>query len=293
MADDTPNPEHPAGLPATPSEAPPPKPYRVRHDGWTVERQNKFIDVLGRTGCVRDAARMAGISWNSAYKFRERDANFDERWQSALRRAKTPLGEVAWKRAVEGEKQDVWYHGKVVGQRVKHANDVLRLLIQRDDNGAGRDAQGRFAPAGVDGNGAGADAKGVDGRVIEGKVYNRDDDPEVDGPTMINGRQVYPKWLTIEKPGPGEPRDTLDEKLKKISGRIGEIGTRHINVRTNQGITDEIIDLVQRFIEGGRVMLPERLKWLDADAFERAKAEFLAEYPGGVPEDRMEEFAKE
>ncbi len=42
---------------------------------------------------------MAGISWNSAYKFRQRDADFAERWQRALRRAKTPLGEVAWKRA--------------------------------------------------------------------------------------------------------------------------------------------------------------------------------------------------
>ncbi len=41
-----------------------------------------------------------------------------------------------------GEKQDVWYHGKVVGQRVKYANDLLRLLYQHDTNGAGRDAAG-------------------------------------------------------------------------------------------------------------------------------------------------------
>ncbi len=288
MADDNSNPDHPAGLPAPPSEAPPPKPYRVRHDGWTVERQNKFIESLGRTGCVRDAARMAGISWNSAYKFRERDADFDERWQRALRRAKTPLEEVAWKRAVEGEKQDVWYHGKVVGQRVKHANDVLRLLIQRDDNGAARDAQGRFAPAG----------SGAAGAVIEGQAHVRVDDVDVDEPTMIEGRKVYPKWLSTAPSSTGpsdpeQPRDTLEEKLKKISDRIGEMGSRNINLRTNQGMTDEVVEAVQRFVEGGRVMLPAKLKWLSAERFEKAKAEFLAEHPGGVPEDRKAEFNRD
>lgn len=216
MADDTPHPENPAGLPATPAEAPPQKPYRVRHDGWTVERQNKFIDVLGRTGCVRDAARMAGISWNSAYKFRERDADFDERWQSALRRAKTPLGEVAWKRAVEGEKQDVWYHGKVVGQRVKHANDVLRLLIQRDDNGAGRDAQGRFAPAQktVDGGEIEAQSQAEADADTAGHIY----DANIDAPKLINGRKAYPQWLATPDPAPGPSKDRLEEKLKAISG---------------------------------------------------------------------------
>lgn len=293
MSDDTPNPETPAGLPAAPSDTPPPptdpqKPYRVRHDGWTVQRQNDFIEALGRTGCVRDAARVAGISWNSAYKFRERDADFAERWESALRRAKTPLGEVAWKRAVEGEKQDVWYHGKVVGQRVKHANDVLRLLIQRDDNGAGRDAQGRFAPANRE-----VDGPGVDGGVIEGKAHIRVEDVDVDEPTMIDGRKVYPKWLSTAPTDPEQPRDTLEEKLQKISDRIGEIGSRSINVRTNQGITDEVIQVVQRFVDGGRVMLPAKLKWLNPEKFDKAKAEFLAEYPGGVPEDRKAEFNRD
>lgn len=266
MPDDKQNPDQPAGLPAPltpdPRNAAQPapyraksdqtksyqaKPYRERHDGWTVERQNAFIDVMGRTGCVRDACRVTGISSTSAYNHRQRDAEFDERWQRALRRAKTPLGEVAWKRAVEGEKQDVWYHGKIVGQRVKHANDVLRLLIQRDTNGAGRDAAGRFAPANI-------------------------------------GAGTVPEAL----PDPEQPRDTLDEKLKRISDRIGETGSRNINIRTGGGMTDEVITAINSFIAGGRIKLPESYKWLREEKFQKAKADFLAQYPGGVAQMERE-----
>lgn len=297
---DDPNPDDPnldeqAVLPAPltpdPAEARPPARYRERHDGWTVARQNQFIESLTRTGCVLDACRMAAISSTSAYNHRQRDPDFDERWGLALRRAKTPIGEVAWKRAVDGVEQEVWYHGKVVGKRTRHYSDVLRLLIQRDDNGAGRDAQGRFAPANVGAGGAGG--TGADDVIIDAHAKPHVEDIDVDEPTMVEGRKVYPKWLATPEPAPGPPKDRLEEKLKLISDRIGEIGSRSINVRTGQGITDEIIEVVQRFVDGGRVMLPAKLKWMDPEKFEKAKAEFLAEFPGGVPEDRKAEFNRD
>lgn len=240
-SDDTPP---PANLPVPAAKAAP-APYRVRHDGWTAERQNIFIESLAKTRCVRDASRMAGISWNSAYRHRKRCPAFRERWALALRRSETTIGEIAWKRAVEGVEEDVWYHGKVVGQRKKYANDVLRLLIQRDDNGAGRDAQGRFAPAN---GGAG----------------------------------------TVPEPEPEQPRDTLEQKLKKISARIGETGSRNINIRTGDGMTDEVIDAINRWVAGGRIKLPESYKWLREEKFQKAKADFLAQYPGGVAQMERE-----
>ncbi len=247
----------PANLPVPGEEAPPPpreKPYRVRHDGWTAERQNIFIESLAKTRCVRDASRMAGISWNSAYRHRKRSAAFAERWALALRRSETTIGEVTWSRAVEGVEEDVWYHGKVVGQRTKYANDLLRLLYQHDTNGASRDAQGRFAPAGT---GAG----------------------EVAGGTLV------PEWLALPAPEPGQPPFTLDQKLQKINARMNAMGNRNINLRTHQGMTDEVVAAVQRFVAGGRVMLPAQMKWLAPERFEVAKAEFLAAHPGGVAKD--------
>ncbi len=269
-SDDTPNPSH---LPVPAAEEPPPeRPYRVRHDGWTAERQNIFIESLAKTRCVRDASRMAGISWNSAYRHRKRSAAFAERWALALRRSETTIGEVTWSRAVEGVEEDVWYHGKVVGQRTKYANDLLRLLYQHDTNGAGRDAQGRFAPAGEEGR-TGADEGGDAG-------------PEIgEGSAPVAGGTLVPEWLALPAPEPGQPPFTLDQKLQKINARMNAMGNRNINLRTHQGMTDEVVAAVQRFVAGGRVMLPAQMKWLAPERFEVAKAEFLAAYPGGVAKD--------
>jgi len=45
---------------------------RVRHDGWTDERTSRFFDALAYTGCVRDAARVAGVSNAAAYRMKRR-----------------------------------------------------------------------------------------------------------------------------------------------------------------------------------------------------------------------------
>ena len=34
-----------------------PVPVRARADGWTLERQGRFIGYLAETGCVAEAAR--------------------------------------------------------------------------------------------------------------------------------------------------------------------------------------------------------------------------------------------
>ncbi|MEH6758257.1 MAG: hypothetical protein V7676_12230 [Parasphingorhabdus sp.] len=252
---------HTPNLPAPVSGGNSLHPYRVRYDGWTAERKNAFIDALTRTGCVRDACRVVGISSTSAYRYRRRDDGFCERWELALRRSQVTLGEVAWKRAVEGEEEDVWYHGKIVGKRKKYANDMLRLLINRDDNGAGRDEAGRFA------------AKMVADQVAA----------EEAGRVAKLGSLARP----LDDPGPGEPPDTLDDKLQKLHVRIVQGGSRSFNIRTNQGITDEIIDAVQRFVAGGRVMLPAKFQWKDDEELAQAKAEFLAEHPEGAPPERQ------
>ena len=34
--------------------------HRKRHDGWSAARVARFLETLAETGCVRDAARVAG-----------------------------------------------------------------------------------------------------------------------------------------------------------------------------------------------------------------------------------------
>ncbi len=275
-SDDTPS---PANLPVPADQPEPPetrreKPYRVRHDGWTAERQNIFIESLAKTRCVRDASRMAGISWNSAYRHRRRSKAFADRWDLALRRSETTIGEVTWQRAVEGVEEDVWYHGKVVGQRTKYANDLLRLLYQHDTNGAARDAQGRFAPAGEEAGGTDAGAGPEIAAEQEALPA-----PEDEGP--------------IPRPKGPITMDNLKEKFDAMAARSHEYGNRHINIKTGQGMTDEVVEGVQRFIARGRVELPKEFQWTRADDYDAKEAEFLALYPGGVPEGRKAEFNRE
>lgn len=66
---------------------------RVRGDGWTNARTKMFLGKLAQTGCVTDAARVAGISRNSAR--RGTRALCRGRWRSALGRRRRPPFQMA------------------------------------------------------------------------------------------------------------------------------------------------------------------------------------------------------
>ena len=59
---------------------------KIREDGWTAERQLRFLDMLSRTRSVTKAAAEAGMSRESAYRLRERreGALFAALWDEAL-----------------------------------------------------------------------------------------------------------------------------------------------------------------------------------------------------------------
>jgi len=60
---------------------------KTRRDGWTIERQLRFLDTLSRTRCVTRAAAAAGLSRKSAYRLRGRadGALFAALWDRAMR----------------------------------------------------------------------------------------------------------------------------------------------------------------------------------------------------------------
>lgn len=59
---------------------------RFRRDGWTPARQLAFLDALARTRSVTRAAAAAGMSRESAYRFRKRDPKglFAAAWDRIL-----------------------------------------------------------------------------------------------------------------------------------------------------------------------------------------------------------------
>lgn len=59
---------------------------KIRRDGWTVERQLRFLHALYRTRNVTKAARAAGLSREGAYRLRNRSEGtlFTLLWDRAL-----------------------------------------------------------------------------------------------------------------------------------------------------------------------------------------------------------------
>ena len=67
---------------------------KIRRDGWTPERQLRFLDALARTGKVGTAAAEAGMSRESAHRLRNRPsaALFAALWDRIMQPA-TSLAE--------------------------------------------------------------------------------------------------------------------------------------------------------------------------------------------------------
>jgi hypothetical protein len=57
---------------------------KIRRDGWTPDRQLRFLDALVRTRSVTRAAAFAGMSRESAHRLRSRAGLFAALWDRAL-----------------------------------------------------------------------------------------------------------------------------------------------------------------------------------------------------------------
>ncbi len=106
---------------------------RVRSDGWTAARTRVFLATLGRTGCVSDAARVAGVSTTSVNRSRALFPPFDTACGEAIARALRGLEAVAYERAVAGREMVVIRDGREVERRIMPSDSMLGLLIKRGD----------------------------------------------------------------------------------------------------------------------------------------------------------------
>ena len=114
---------------------------RVREDGWTVARTRTFLALLAQTGCVADAARIAGVSTTSVSRSRGLFPLFDRACAEALANALRGLEAVAYERAVEGRESVILRDGKEVERRIVPSDSLLALLLKRGDLKSGKDVQ--------------------------------------------------------------------------------------------------------------------------------------------------------
>jgi hypothetical protein len=103
---------------------------RKRHDGFTPEKRKRFLKALKKSGCIADAARVAGISCNTVRRHRDRFPDFAALMESALAIASVELDMIAWQRATVGTEEKVYRDGRLVFTRVKPSDAMLRMLMQ-------------------------------------------------------------------------------------------------------------------------------------------------------------------
>ena len=110
-----------------------PVPVKPRRDGWTPARQLAFILRLALLGSVTAAARAVGMSRESAYRLLDHPGagSFAAAWEKAQGWGRSRAADIGTERAICGEKREVHYRGRKVGEYVRHDNRLLIAALNR------------------------------------------------------------------------------------------------------------------------------------------------------------------
>ncbi|WP_435417394.1 hypothetical protein WAB17_11005 [Parerythrobacter aurantius] len=103
-----------------------------RHDGWTPERQARFIEALADTGSVHAACKAVDMSQPGAYHLRRQPGaeSFRAAWQAALDLGVQRIEDVAMDRALNGVAEPLYSYGKLIGTRTKYNDRLLMLMLR-------------------------------------------------------------------------------------------------------------------------------------------------------------------
>lgn len=92
-------------------------------------KQNEFLNALAKTGTVKGATALSGVSRASHYRWLEDDA-----YQVGLSRARQMAADLledeAWRRAVEGDERPIYNkHGKKISSVRYYSDRLLEKLL--------------------------------------------------------------------------------------------------------------------------------------------------------------------
>jgi hypothetical protein len=101
--------------------------------GWTVEKQEAFLEALAETGSVSSAAARVNMSPRAAYQLRARPeaTAFAEGWDNALTRAGGRLLGIAYERALKGGVRRVWKKGELLIEETAPSDRLLAWILSR------------------------------------------------------------------------------------------------------------------------------------------------------------------
>ncbi|SEN19663.1 hypothetical protein SAMN05192583_2207 [Sphingomonas gellani] len=102
-----------------------------RRDGWTPERQHRFIAALSVMGVVARAAKAVGMSAAAAYRLRAREdaEDFAIAWDMAIDRGRDRAYVIAVDRAMNGVTTPIFFKGRQIGTRHHYDNRLLMAAL--------------------------------------------------------------------------------------------------------------------------------------------------------------------
>ena len=105
----------------------------ARHDGWTGEKMAIFCETLAETAVVAEACEEARMGISGAYAARRRNPVFAAAWDAALTIARERLADTLLARSMEGNIEQIWRDGELVGERHLLDNRLGLALLRRLD----------------------------------------------------------------------------------------------------------------------------------------------------------------
>lgn len=125
-----------------------PPALRLQHNGWSLERQQRFLDHLALHGSVVAAARCAGMTPQSAYWLRRQShsADFARAWDAAVADTGRWIEDLALDRLRDGEAEVIEREGVVVAVRRRPADVRLLLFHLRRQERRAVEAAARRTP---------------------------------------------------------------------------------------------------------------------------------------------------
>jgi hypothetical protein len=102
-------------------------------NGWTIERQRAFLEMLSTCGNVERSAGFVGMDRSGAYSFRQSAAGkaFDLAWNAALLLARQRMIDETYDLAFEGSVEQIYRDGKLVQEKRKRDPKMLLATIER------------------------------------------------------------------------------------------------------------------------------------------------------------------
>jgi len=107
--------------------------YATRHDGWTGEKMAIFCEALAETAVVAEACDAARMGISGAYAARRRNPVFAAAWDAALSIARERLADTLLARSMEGNIEQLYKDGELVGERHVLDNRLGLAILRRLD----------------------------------------------------------------------------------------------------------------------------------------------------------------